>query len=185
MENAEASVAVQDVAQLIEQAREAGSQTYLLVDAAQSPEISTMVEALTDDALCLFDGEAQEDLATVAPWLVPLSADGDVYDWYMSDGWGNDWGIVLCSNLSARKLKTSLKRAIMVVDEDQREMYFKFYRPSVFREYLPVFEAEQCLYVMRDVGTVWVEHEEATDQVLAFEMHQQQLKMSKITLTAS
>ena len=130
---------------------------YLLLDASRSFEIPVMLDALSEDAVCLFDGAAKEDFADTAPWLTPVSVDDDVFDWYMDEGWGRDWGVFLISSQTTGRVKSSLKRSVMVQDEDGQEMFFKFYRPSVLNVYLPVFEFEQASYLMRDVAQFWTE----------------------------
>ncbi|MFN3145164.1 MAG: DUF4123 domain-containing protein [Paracoccaceae bacterium] len=131
---------------------------YLLIDASRSPEIRFVLEALSDDALCLFDGSAFTDLAEVAPWLVPLSPVNDgVLSWFLQDGFGKDRGLFLLAGEEPRRVKTALKRSLRVEDEDGAHLYFKYYRPSVFRTYIPQMTPEQASYILRDIAQVWLE----------------------------
>jgi len=117
---------------------------YLLLDASADDDISVMLNGFSNPALCLFDGETGEDLEAVAPWLVELYAPEDsVWGWFVAEGFGNDWGIVIHSRLAPRRLKTQLKKFIMIEDEDGNAFYFKFYRPSTLNGFLPVFTPEQ------------------------------------------
>ena len=117
---------------------------YLLLDASADDDISVMLNGFSNPALCLFDGAAGEDLESVAPWLVELYAQEDsVWDWFVAEGFGKDWGIIIHSRLAPRRLKTQLKKFIMVEDEEGQKLYFKYYRPSTLNGFLPVFTPEQ------------------------------------------
>ena len=168
-------------------AADKGLRPYLLIDAARAPETRFVIEALTDHALCLFDGSAFEDLAEVAPWLVPLTLDDedDVFDWFMDEGWGKDWGLFLISVPDARKVKTILKRSLRVKTEDNRELFFKFYRPSVFNTYLPAMEPAQATYVMRDIAQVWTEDEDNPALVHRYAVREETLRRADLTLTVA
>ena len=135
-----------------------GQRAYLLVDASKDHTIQFVIETLSDGALCLFDGQAFEDLSAFAPWLVPLGQDDQgVVDWFMEEGWGKDWGLFLVAGSQPRRVKTSLKRSLRVKTEEGKELFFKFYRPSVFHNYLPELEPAQACFVMRDLAQVWAE----------------------------
>ncbi|MQQ10614.1 DUF4123 domain-containing protein [Epibacterium sp. SM1979] len=139
-------------------ARPQGHKIYLVLDASRSKEISSLVQTLDDEAMCLFDGQAYVDLAEVAPWIVPIhSKTNAVLDWFLNEAWGQDIGYFLFSNGVARKVKTSLKRSFRIQDENARNLFFKIYRPSVFRTYLPLMERDQVVFVLRDFPQVWTE----------------------------
>lgn len=158
---------------------------FLLLDASRSPDTRFILETLTDDALCLFDGQTFQDLAEVAPWLVPLSLrDGDaVFDWFMEEAFGRDQGIFLFTKLEPRQLKTSLKRALKVQDDTGRDLYFKYYRPAVFNDYLPAFDPDQAAYVMRDLDQVWTEDAEAPDRLRRYALREGELRRADLSLT--
>ncbi|AUC56075.1 MAG: DUF4123 domain-containing protein [Sagittula sp.] len=159
---------------------------YLLVDASKSPATQFIIETMTDDALCLFDGQAFEDLAAYAPWLVPLNGSGRrVFDWFMEEGWNKDWGLFLIAGPEAKKVKTSLKRSLRVKTEDDKELFFKFYRPSVFNTYLPAMEPEQCAYVLRDLSQVWAEDSDNPNLVHRYAIREGTLRRADLSLTVA
>jgi hypothetical protein len=156
-----AETAAEALASALLKARGADQTIYLLVDASRSPASQFIIETLTDTALCLFDGQAFEDLSGYAPWLIPLTLEDDgVFSWFMEEGWGKDWGIFLIAGPEPRRVKVGLKRSLRVQTEDNQVLFFKFYRPSVFNTYLPAFEAPQAEYIMRDIAQVWAEDAE-------------------------
>ncbi|MBS0123538.1 DUF4123 domain-containing protein [Thetidibacter halocola] len=162
-----------------------GFSPYLLVDASRSPATRFVIETMTDHALCLFDGEAFDDLAEVAPWLVPLTLDArdDVYDWFMAEGYGNDWGVFVLAGAEARKVKTTLKRSLKVVDEDGNELYFKYYRPSVFNTYLPAMEPDQASFILRGIEQVWAEDPDDPARLRRYAIREGTLRRADLGLT--
>lgn len=124
---------------------------FLLLDASINPDIPICAEAFPDPSRCLFDGAAFEELAEVGPWLIEIKRYGDAWDWYVSDGWGNNWGIIIHTRLTMAKLKTHLKKFIKVEDEDGETYFFKYYRPEHLNTYLPAFDADQQARFMKGI----------------------------------
>jgi len=156
---------------------------YVLIDASRDHATQFIIETLADEALCLFDGQAFEDLSGYAPWLVPLTLEDDsVFTWFMDTGWHKDWGIFLIAGMQPAKVKTSLKRSLRVQTEDNQELFFKFYRPDVFNSYLPVLEPQQSAYVMRDLFQVWTEDKENPALVHRYAIREGTLRRADLML---
>lgn len=130
---------------------------YLLLDASASPDIAICLEGFSDPARCLFDGQPREDLAEVAPWLAQPSRHGAVWDWFIDEGWGNNWGIILHSRLEPARLKTRLKAWLRVTDEAGAVFFFKYYRPSHLNDYLPVLDNRQRESFFRGIEAFFAE----------------------------
>lgn len=141
---------------------------YLLLDASISPDIPICVEAFPEQARCLFDGAAFEDLAEVGPWLVELRRYGSAWDWYVADGYGHNWGIIVHTRLPLMKLKTQLKKFIKIQDEEGQTYFFKFYRPQHLNAYLPSFDDDQRSRFLRGVDAMWAETHGAPEQLLSY-----------------
>ena len=134
---------------------------YALLDASQSSDIPICLEGFSNPARCLFDGEAFENLAEVAPWLVELTRHSDVWDWLIEEGYGRNWGIIIHSRLELPRLKTQLKKLLSIEDEDNEEYYFKYYRPQHFNNYAPEFDEVLCNLFWRGVEAVYAEDQSA------------------------
>lgn len=132
-------------------------QAYLLVDASCDPLIPIHADSFNEETRCLFDGKAFEDLAEVAPWLISLQRYGGAWDWFVDEGWGNNWGIVVLSRLPLPKLKSHFKKFIKAEDENGEVYFFKFYRPEHLNTYLPVFDADQRARFLRGIDGVLTE----------------------------
>lgn len=122
---------------------EDGAQPYLLIDAAASPEISTYLEGFSEPARCLFDGVIYDDLSEVSPWLAELKRHGDVFDWFVEEGFGQNWGVFIQSELPLARLKIRLKAHLYVHDENDERLFFKFYRPRALHDFVPVMSDAQ------------------------------------------
>lgn len=139
--------------------RKDGQAVYLMLDGSKADGTRAILESLSDDALCMFDGQGFDDLADVAPWLVPLTLtdDDDVFDWFMETGYGRNAGILLIAGPDAQELKLSLKPGLWLKDENDEDLFFKFYRPSAFNTYMPGFEPGYVAHMLRAVDQVWAE----------------------------
>lgn len=145
--------------------------SFLLLDASISPDISICAEAFPETARCLFDGAAFEELAEVGPWLIELKRFGDAFDWFVDDGWGNNWGIVIQTRLPMAKLKTHLKKFIKVQDEDGETYFFKFYRPQHLNVYLPDFDTDQKARFLQGIDAILAERHGERTELLRHVLH--------------
>ncbi len=144
---------------------------YALIDAAQSPDIAVLLEAFDSPARCLFDGEVGEDLGEVAPWVVELTRFDDAWDWFVEEGYGKNWGILIHSRLELPRLKTQLKRFLKITDEKGESFFFKYYRPKHLNAFLPVFDDVQMASFMKGIETVFAESDKDENK-----LHQYRLK---------
>ncbi|AUH33090.1 DUF4123 domain-containing protein [Paracoccus tegillarcae] len=146
-----------------EQQRQASDTTSLplrafaLLDASQSPDIPICLEGFSGPARCLFDGAAYEDMAEVAPWLIELTRHSDAWDWFVEEGYGRNWGILIHSRLELPRLKTHLKKFLKIEDEDGERYFFKYYRPEHFNRYAPGFDGVQRASFWRGIEAVHAE----------------------------
>ena len=138
---------------------------YTLLDASQSSDIPICLEGFSNPARCLFDGEAFEDLAEVAPWLVELTRYSDVWDWFVEDGYGNNWGILIHSRLELPRLKTQLKKYLKIDDGEGDVYYFKYYRPEHLNTYLPQFRGDELVRFMKGIEAFYTEDQEDTHKL--------------------
>lgn len=144
---------------------------YAVLDAAQSSDIPVTLEGFGCEYRCLFDGQVGDDLSTVAPYLVRLTRYSDVWDWFFTEGFGKQWGIVIRTDMTLPRLKAHLKRFLRVELEDGEKIYFKFYRPEHFAAYIMSFERKQQNAIMSRLERVFCEDETAPDFLRSFVMN--------------
>lgn len=156
-------------AKALEEARDEETpplKAYALLDASQSSDIPVCLEGFNDPACCLFDGEAGDELGEVAPWLVEITRYSDAWDWFVEDGYGNNWGIIVHSRLGLFRLKTQLKKFLEIEDEDGEIYFFKYYRPEHLNAYLPIFDEQQRLSFMKGVEAIYAEYRADTNMLV-------------------
>jgi hypothetical protein len=141
---------------------------YALIDASHRADIAICLEAFNSPARCLFDGEVGEDLAEVAPWLVELTRFDDAWDWFVENGYGKNWGILMHSRLELPRLKTQLKRFLKITDEKGESFFFKYYRPKHLNAYLPVFDDVQMTSFMKGIETIFAESDKDANKLLQY-----------------
>jgi hypothetical protein len=146
---------------------------YALIDASQSPDIAVLLEAFDSPARCLFDADVGEDLGEVAPWLVELTRFDDAWDWYVEEGYGKNWGILIHSRLELARLKTQLKRFLKITDEKGESFFFKYYRPKHLNAFLPVFDTVQMASFMKGIETIFAESDKDANKLHQYRLNPQ------------
>jgi hypothetical protein len=118
---------------------------YAILDAARDEQIYPGLRRLaaTEEILCLYQGQAAMELASVAPYLVCLGSSNRVFDWLWEHGWGENWGVFHWSQVSPRTLREHFRRLTLIRTENGARLLFRFYDPRVLREFLPTCDREQ------------------------------------------
>lgn len=84
----------------------------------------------------LFQGEAAQAMAQVAPYLVALDpASAYLESWV--EWWGNNAGVLLTTAVDEPTLFQHLRSVFVVQDETGQEHFFRYYDPRVLRVFLP------------------------------------------------
>lgn len=156
---------------------------YALVDAATDPfGIPYEVETVSDEATCLFQGRAREEMGDRTAWIVPLvQNDGTdrsrAMDW-CTDRWGEGSVCFLISELPLRRLATHLRHFTKVRDSEGTEHFFRFYAPDVMRQYLPVFAPEQARKWSAGIARSLTEDTRDPTKMLVFERAGERIAMT-------
>ena len=125
--------------------QEAGDMpAYVILDGAQNPQL---LDALYADHApkwrCLFGGQLEPDMATVAPYLVELEPSAAFTRRLLAEGWGQNWGVFLTSQLALPALWRHVRQQVHVYGPDMESLFFRFYDPRVMRNYLPTCPVAQ------------------------------------------
>ena len=140
----------------------AGTQVHMLVDCAADPNLAARIRLGKLDHDCLFAGPLTARLQAAAPWLVHLSA-ASAQTRELIGRAARHQGILVSApaHVSTRQLRLHFKKLLWVRDEDDRELYFRFYDPRVLAIYLPtctldekriVFGPVQALHCVDEDG---------------------------------
>ena len=132
-------------------------QAYAVLDGASIPELREKLFEHEPEQICLFRGELEPDMASVAPYLVRLEPDSDFAKWIMEEGWGKHWGIFALAPVPLRVLRNHFRSLLQVQIPDGRTLSFRFYDPRVLRVFLPTCNPEECQTVFGPLSAYLVE----------------------------
>jgi pSer/pThr/pTyr-binding forkhead associated (FHA) protein len=144
----------------IERLRRVDVPLYMVLDAARSDRILTVIRESVERYRSLYEGIDGESLEHVAPYLVELPPGSSLLERLVNEGWGNRWGIFIEWPRSFKELRRHLRRFLMVADADTRKkFYFRFYDPGVLRSFLPTCTTKQRAEFYGEIGAFLVEDE--------------------------
>lgn len=110
---------------------------FAIVDGAADDTVYRMVVNADCDYFCLYAGVLEPELAEVAPYLVQLTPDSQFMRWLIEEGWSHNWFVLLVSSVDLVALRRHFRKFLMVEDDLDRPMYFRYYDPRVMRTFLP------------------------------------------------
>ena len=119
------------------------SSVYAVLDGASAPGLVKKLYEQEPEYCCLYRGELEPDMASVAPYLVRLEAEDEFAKSVLQEGWGAHWGIFLCSAATLRALRDHFREFHTVELPDQRTVLFRYYDPRVLRVFLPACNAAE------------------------------------------
>ena len=144
---------------LVELMREQGKTLFAMVDAAQVPDLPTLLSATGAPCRSLFEGDSARNLRDVAPYLVHLGDAPALLQRLLEQGWGHAWASYLSCDLPFDELRRHLRKFLMVKTDDGRQVYFRFYDPRVLRTFLPTCTPEQLKQFFGPITAFWLEAE--------------------------
>lgn len=110
---------------------------------------------------CLMPGDPDPDLVYVSPHLVFLDPENEFTERVFAEGFGGEWGIFAQSRASMTEMRKHFRSLLSVVDESGRSLLFRYYDPSVLRQFLPSCDAEQLAAFFGRVDALYAESEDA------------------------
>lgn len=147
-------------------ARDKTLRVFSLQDAAASPRIHpNMVLSIMDHA-CLYEGRIPRVLEEAAPHIVRLAAASAYTRWFLEEGWGRHWGVLLQSQANLMALRAHFQRLLLVQDQAGRKFNFRFFDPRVLRTYLPTCEPQELRAVFGPVRRFFAEAENGSDLLI-------------------
>jgi hypothetical protein len=133
---------------------------YVLLDAARVGPRMEEAFSLNKEYDSLYRLSSQQNLATVAPFIFSAKPGSPFFDWYLENGPGNFWGVLLSSAVSMDELHKHFRKFLMVSTEDRKKVYFRFYDPRVLKMFLPTCNAQQILEFFGPVKHLLLEGEQ-------------------------
>ncbi len=114
----------------------------------------------------LFTGESVWTNSAAAPYLLPLDTQPEIARWILEEGVGNGWGIFFTSSADLKTLEKHLRQYFKLLAPNGRNVYFRFYSPTILNEFLPRLDAQQTASFFGPVDRFIAE--EGHDRMVAF-----------------
>jgi hypothetical protein len=154
---------------------------WMIVDAARDQRIFGMLlDCFYSGHTCLFSGAIAPELKIAAPYLVQLEYDDEKTKRFISQAWGNSWGVFLRCSSRPETLRRHLRGFLVVRDPSGRKMLFRYYDPRVLRVYLPTCTAEELRTVFGPIECFRMEDENA-GTMLEFGFDREELVTNRIS----
>jgi hypothetical protein len=157
---------------------------FVILDTSRNPKIYPMLKTSYADYTCLYKGDIPKVLAEVAPYLVRLEEQSRFTEWIISEGWGDNWGILCDAPASAEHLRRHFRQFLMAQIEGGPECYFRFYDPRVFRVYLPSCNSIELEDLFGPVTRFFVEGEDR-NTLVEYSLAGRKLSQKTIALNAA
>jgi len=116
---------------------------FAVLDGASVPDLVKNLYQFEPEYCCLYRGELEADMASVAPYLVKLEPQDEFTEWLLREGWGAHWGVFFTTTTTLRALRDHFREFHTVELPDQRTVLFRYYDPRVLRSFLPVCNAAE------------------------------------------
>jgi len=130
---------------------------WAVLDGARDKRVYSAVVGCYTDNCCLYSGDLPSELKLAAPYLVSLDPEDRTTRYILRHAWGNSWGIFLRSTSSMETLRRHLKKLLVVKDQRDRRLLFRYYDPRVLRVYLPTCWPNELETVFGPVKAYMVE----------------------------
>ncbi|SFR56773.1 DUF4123 domain-containing protein [Litoreibacter janthinus] len=107
--------------------------TYAVLDAAVVTNLPELLETSGLEHLCLFIGEAQEELSHVAPWIVRLETGNALTRHLFTKGnapwqlWDKRPGMFLRARASCSEMRKHFRKILKVQNDNGKWFYFRFW----------------------------------------------------------
>ncbi|PZO65517.1 MAG: hypothetical protein DI498_09430 [Paracoccus denitrificans] len=115
---------------------------YAILDAAKVPGLPEMLEAAFLESDCLFQGQSEEDIGDVSPWLVKLSPSAPLTRNLFTSGdapwhlWDRAPVIVVGSKADMTAVRRHIRRFTSVQDRRGKWFMFRFWEADYLLAYL-------------------------------------------------
>lgn len=108
---------------------------WAILDACDAPEIPPKAHQLgSTKAVSLYKGRAEVAYLGIAPYLV--SADEPLLAWIKQILWTTPWGFFAQADGDLERLRTHLRKFLLVENSKGKKIYFRFYDPRVLQTFL-------------------------------------------------
>jgi hypothetical protein len=131
---------------------------WMIVDSARDRRIfGLLLECFYSTHTSLFATPLPPQLEPVSPYLVPLDYDDKKTRKFLTNAWGNHWGVFLRCDTSQERLRRHLRSFVSVRDPGGKRLLFRYYDPRILRTYLPTCTKSELEYIFGPIECFWTE----------------------------
>jgi Domain of unknown function (DUF4123)/FHA domain len=141
-----------------------GDSLYAVLDAARDPQILELLRESYAEYESLYEGKSAEDLVDYAPYLTRPALDPALLDLLVTEGWGKSWGVYFSCPQPVREVRKHLRQFLMVQIQD-RAVYFRFYDPRVLRIFLPTCASKEASEFFGPIEAYFAEGEDPEQMI--------------------
>jgi hypothetical protein len=123
--------------------RPSSAGAYLLLDASLDFGLRYELEGRGCEYRCLLDGMENSEMAGELPYLVALERYCAATEWFRNELFGKGYGILISTSFGVEKTVRDLKTFIRVDILEDRNVFFRFYRPNVFNSFIHSIEVKK------------------------------------------
>jgi hypothetical protein len=158
-----------------------GMNVFAVLDGASIPNLLQTFHQHQPECVCLYRGELESDMASVAPYLVHLQAGTPFVDWLIRNGWGQHWGVYVIAEATLVSMRKHFRKFLTVHDAGGKPLLFRYYDPRVLRVYLPTCNAGELGEMFGPIDSYLLE-DEAPGTLLRFRFVAGALDQQKVQL---
>ena len=116
---------------------------YIILDAARLEGNLNDAKQLNKSFRCLYESSKEKIYQTIGPYIFSVKNSSPFYEWYMKNGWGNAWGLMIFSSETIDRLNDHFLKFKYMQDESGIKQYFRYYDPRVLKKFLPTCTKEE------------------------------------------
>jgi hypothetical protein len=155
---------------------------YAVLDSARSRMVLALLKDAPNRHESLYDGYEAQRLLEVAPYLVQLDTDSNLFAALCDQHCGEGLGVFLTSNAPFDSLRAHLARLVKMKTEDDAEVYLRFYDPRVLPTFASSLSPREASLFFGPVDTYLAEQEGAA--LLSFQLSRDGVSTQRTDLSS-
>lgn len=115
---------------------------FAVIDGAADPLYSLEVSRF--ESTCLYRGELEPEVASVAPYAVRLKENDSAFIWFIDRCWNKESAILVrTTTADVLDVRQHFRRLTRVMIPENQPVLFRFYDPRVLRMIMPITDDVQ------------------------------------------
>ena len=149
------------------------SKLYAIVDSAVDKVIDGHFESDSAERTILYREEKDKrDLELRAPHLVVLAENDEFTQRIINEGYGNNWGCFIKSQLDRETLVEHFSNYTKIYSEvHEQDVYIRFYDPRAMNKYFSILQQEEGREFFSKIDAIYVEKKEEPQTLFKYSLN--------------